>query len=271
MCGEVVEFLAAEGIAREDGGPPIPSHHLLKSHGTAGGSGIERVQPVTEKLERYLDVVDRLIETLRESYFLRVEGDADYAVSQLRLELRRLLACAQHRYEIANNVLHAVLQMADPIFVAPREALVHATNVRDILRDMALQDRAFGRAVIRAEQAAALRPTRPRSWDNLDQVEQAIVSHLRLHPKSTRQTIQAAIPRFSPATVWRRLRGLRDEGVVESDRGSRTYGGRGDGKRVRRSSTRGTTRAGKNAGGSAPFVFRLSRAGEGLRPSASDA
>lgn len=260
ICGELVALLIKEEILREDGQEPTTSNDIVKSHGTAGGSGTERVRPLTERLERYIDVLERLIVALDDSAFLRVEGDAEEAVARLRAELRRLLACAQYRFEIANNVLHASLQMADLIFVAPREALGHAIDAERAVKDLEIRDGRFGRAINRAGRAVAPRPISPRSWGGLDQVEQAIISHLRHQPESTRQGIEAAIPRFSPATVWRRLKDLQEEGIVERDSDRRAHGGR-----------RGVRRAGKDAGGSAPFIFRLSTLGEGLGSGVTDA
>lgn len=270
-CGELVASLIKEGILHENGQPPATSHDIVKSHGTAGGSGTERLRPLIERLDRYIDALDHLIGTLDDSAFLRVEGDAEEVVSRLRAELRLLLACARYRFEIANKVLHAALQMADLVFVAPREALGHAIDAERVLRDLEIRDRVFSRAVNRAGSAAAPRPISPRSWGELDPVEQAIISHLRHHPESTRRVIAAAMPRFSPATVWRRLEELRKEGAVERDRDRRAHGGRRGVKRPTRSSTAGASRAGKDAGGSAPFIYRLSTLGEGLGSGVADA
>lgn len=267
-CGELVAFLVAEEILRGDGGPPIPSKDIIARHGTGGGIGIERVRPLTERLEGYLDLVDRLIASLTESSFLRIGGDAERTVARLRSELRRLLMDATFRYETANNVLHAVLQMVDLVFVAPREALGHAGEARDVLRDLALQDRAFGRAVDRVEREAVLRLRGSRTWSDLDEVERAIIIYLRRHPDSTREDVGSGMPRVSPATVWRRLKGLRLEGLVESHPRVPTDGGRGEGRVTRPPARRGGA-ADKGAGGSAPFIFRLTELGEGLGPPAT--
>lgn len=267
-CGELVAFLVAEEILRENGEPPIPSKNLIAMRGTGGGSGNERVRPLIERLERYLDLVDRLIASLAESSFLRVEGDAEQIVARLRSDLRRLLADATFRYETANNVLHAVLQMVDPVFVAPREALGHAAVLRDVLRDLALQDRAFGRAVDRVERVAASRLRGTRTWEDLDEVEKAIVSHLRLHPGSTREEVQAGIPRVSPGTVWRRLKGLQHDDLVDVSRGVRTAGKHG-GNGVTPPPAMPAKTAGKRSGGSAPLIYRLTELGERLGPAAT--
>ena len=264
-CGDLVAFLVAEEILREDGEPPTPSKDIVAMHGTGGGSGIERVQPLRERLERYLDLVDRLIAPLTESYFLRLEGDAERIVAQVRSKLRRLLADATFRYDTANNVLHAVLQMADPLFVAPREALGHATEVRDVLRDLALQDSAFGRAIDRVERAAASRLRGTRTWEDLDAVEKAIVSHLRLHPGSTRDEVWAGIRHVSPGTVWRRLGGLQRDGLVDSGRGVRTEGKHAEGG-VTLPLAMPAKPADKRSGGSAPLIYRLTELGERLDP-----
>lgn len=269
-CGELVAFLVAEEILRENGEPPVPSKKLIAMRGTGGGSGIERVRPLIERLERYLDLVDRLIASLAESSFLRVEGDAERIVARLRSDLRRLLTDATFRYETANNVLHAVLQMVDPVFVAPREALGHAAEVRDVLRDLALQDRAFGRAVDRVERAAASSVRVSRTWSDLDKVEKAIISHLRRHPGCTREGVEVDMPQVSPGTVWRRLTRLQREGLVESHRDGRTRGKHG-GDQAARSPAEGVAGADKGAGGSVPFVFRLTALGEGLGPDAAGA
>ena len=269
-CGDLVAFLVAEKILRENGGPPTPSKDIVAKHGTGGGSGIERVRPLTERLEGYLDLVDRLIASLTESTFLRGDGDAERIVLRLRSELRRLLVDATFRYETANNVLHAVLQMVDPVFVAPREALGHAGEARDVLRDLALQDRAFGRAVDRLERAAVLQLQGARTWSNLDEVERAIISYLRRYPDSTREDVGSGMPRVSPATVWRRLKRLRLEGLVESLPRVPTDGDRGEGRVTRPPAGTGGI-ADKGRGGSAPFRFRLTELGEGLGPTATGA
>lgn len=268
ICGDLVAFLVAEEILREGGEPPTPSKDIVAMHGTGGGGGIERVRPLREKLERYLDLVDRLIAPLTESSFLRVEGDAERIVARLRSELRRLLADATFRYETANNVLHAVLQMVDPVFVAPREALGHAAVLRDVLRDLALQDRAFGRAVDHVERAAASRLRGTRTWEDLDKVEKAIVSHLRLHPGSTREEVWAGIPRVSPGTIWRRLKGLQRDDLVEFSRGVRTAGKHGEGGVTLPPAMPAKT-TGKRSGGSAPLIYRLTELGERLGPAAT--
>lgn len=269
-CGELVAFLVAEKVLQENGGPPTPSKDIFAMHRTGGGSGAERVQPLLEKLERYLDLVDRLIALLTQSSFLQIEGDAERTVARLRSEMRRLLADATFRYETANNILHAVLQMADLVFVAPREAWVHAAQARDVLRDLALQDRAFGRAVDRVEREALLRLRGSRTWSDLDEVERAIISYLRRHPDSTRADVGRGMPRVSPATVWRRLKGLRLVGLVESHPGVPADGERGK-VRVTRPPARTGGIANKGLGGSAPFFFRLTELGEGLSPTATGA
>lgn len=269
-CGDLVAFLVSEEILREDDEPPTPSKDIVAMRGTGGGSGTERVRPLTERLERYLDLVDRLIAPLTDSSFLRLEGDAERIVAQLRSKLRRLLADATFRYETANNVLHAVLQMADPLFVAPGEALGHAAEVRDVLRDLALQNRAFGRAVDCVERAAASRLRGTRTWEDLDEVEKAIVSHLRLHRGSTREEVCAVMPRVSPGTVWRRLGGLQRDGLVDSGRGVRTEGKHAEGG-VTLPLAMPAKPAYKRSGGSAPLIYRLTELGERLGPSPTGA
>lgn len=260
-CGELVEFLVAEDILRDNGRPPMSSQDIATSRGAGGG--IERLQPLLERLERYLDVVDRLIDRLNDSSFLRIEDSVGEDAVRVRQMLRQLLECARHRYAIADHILHAVLQMADPIYVSPREALRHAWEARDVLRDLETRNRRFGRAVGQAERRVAAGPSagmEPRPWNALDEVERAIVRHLREHPSCTRKELGSVMLRFSPSTVWRRLAYLESDGVVES--GPATPAAKHTrGRRARKSST-GPGKTTK--GGSEPFVFRLTVIGERL-------
>lgn len=267
-CGELVEFLVAEDILRNNGQPPVSSRDMAASR--SSGGGIARLQPALERLDRYLDVVDRLIDQLKDSSFLRIEDTVGNGAISVRRTLRHLLSCAQHRYSIANNVLHAVLQMADPIYVSPREALRHALDAKNVLRELETRNRRFGVAVGQAERlvaAAFSTGGKPRPWGDLDDVERNIIHFLREHPSCTRKELQVALPLRSSSTLWRRLEDLEFEGVVES--------GPAIGAPEHTARRRGGTvskRRGKPAkGGSEPFVFQLTPLGKRLYPGDSGA
>lgn len=269
-CGELVDFLVNEEILLDDDRPPTSSEEIVQSRGPRGGSAQERLKSSVAKLERYVDLVDRLILALSDPDFLRGKGDGEQAEAQLRPALHHVLECARSRYEIANEVFTAALQLYDPMFVAPGEALGHAREVRDVLQDLALQQQQFGKAIDRAAGSLTSRVKTALAWNDLDQVEQAIVRHLRLHPDSTRAEVSAAFSSHSPSTVWRRLRRLKEEGIIESARGERAASEVVDPAAMVRAKLE-PKKAGKPAGGSAPSLFRLSPVGEGMRWSETDA
>jgi hypothetical protein len=110
----------------------------------------------------------------------------------------------------------------------------------------------------------------PRAWNDLDALEQAIISHLHLHPDSKRKEVLEAVTGNSPIMVWRRLDTLKKEGIIDTDRGERSARRRADEVARVRANFK-SKKPGKPVGGSAPHVYRLSSLGETLRQNATDA
>jgi len=189
ICGELVEFLVEEEVLRDDGRPPISSKDVVESRGLRGRSGAERLNPLVEKLEGYIDLVDRLISELNDLSFLRARSCDTPVVEELRSRLCHMLECAQSRHKIANNVLAAALEVADPFFVPPGEALRDAQDAKNALQDLALQERQFGKAIERAAKAVTSQLKVPRAWNDLDALERAIINHLHLRPDSKRKEV----------------------------------------------------------------------------------